>query len=71
MEMPAPDLPCIALVGSREKIVEPQAIERRMQNWPKGRFTVINGAEHEVLMEAPAQRAATLAAIVGLFDANA
>ncbi|PWK59548.1 lysophospholipase [Roseicyclus mahoneyensis] len=71
MDMPAPDLPCIAVVGSREKIVEPQAIERRMRSWPKGRFSVIDGAEHEVLMEAPAKRAMTLAAIVELFDAHA
>jgi lysophospholipase len=71
MAMPAPDLPCVTVVGSREKIVEPQAMEHRMQTWPKGRFLRIDGAEHEVLMEAPSMRARTLSAILDTFDAAA
>lgn len=69
--MPAPDLPCVTIVGSREKIVEPQAMERLMRGWPKGRFVQIDGAEHEVLMEAPALRARTFAAILETFAAAA
>jgi lysophospholipase len=71
MAMPAPALPCATIVGSREKIVEPDTMERRMQTWPGGRFVMIPGAEHEVLMEAPAIRARTLATILETFDAAA
>ena len=69
MAMPTPDLPCVTLVGSREKIVDPQAIETRMATWPRGRFLRVEGAEHEVLMEAPALRSRTLATILETFDA--
>ena len=71
MAMRAPDVPCVTILGSREKIVEPEAIEQRMKSWPAGRFVMIEGAEHEVLMEAPAMRARTLAAIIETFDAAA
>lgn len=69
MAAPAPSVPCVTIVGSREKIVEPEAMERRMATWPGGRFVRIAGAEHEVLMEAPAMRGQTLAAILETFDA--
>jgi lysophospholipase len=71
MQKPAPDLPAIALVGTREKIVEPDAILARMQTWPKGRHIIVEGAEHEVLMEAPARRLQALDEITALFDAAA
>lgn len=58
---PAPDLPCVAFLGSNEKIVEPDAIDRRMAAWTGSALERIDGAEHEVLMEAPAIRA-------GIFD---
>jgi len=70
MAMPAPDLPCLTVLGSREKIVEAGAIIDRMQRWPGGTLLQIDGAEHEVLMEAPARRKQTLDAIIGLFDAQ-
>jgi lysophospholipase len=71
MAMPAPDVPALGIVGSREKIVVVEAVERRMADWPRGRYLEIDGAEHEVLMEAPARRQATLDAILGLFDTAA
>ncbi|MDG3042148.1 alpha/beta fold hydrolase [Roseicyclus marinus] len=71
MAMPAPALTCTALVGTREKIVEPEAIERRMATWPGGRFALIDGAEHEVLMEAPAMRTQSLRIILDTFDGAA
>ena len=71
MRQPAPDLPALAIVGSREKIVEPGAVAVRMQSWPGGRFIPLPGAEHEVLMEAPPRRQQTLSEITALFDAAA
>lgn len=71
MRLPAPDLPALALVGTREKIVEPDAVLARMETWPRGRHITIQGAEHEVLMEAPARRRQALDEIIALFDAAA
>jgi lysophospholipase len=68
MEMPAPDLPALAIVGAREKIVEPVAARTRMETWPNGRFLSIDGAEHEVLMESPDRRSRVLSEIIALFD---
>ena len=71
MAMSVPDLPAIALTGTREKIVEVEAVMRRMESWPNGRFVAVEGAEHEVMMESPARRTQTLDAIIALFDAQA
>mgnify|MGYP006271165611 CR=1 FL=1 len=71
MAMPAPDLPALAIVGAREKIVEPAAARTRMETWPNGRFLSVDGAEHEVLMESPALRDKVLGEIIALFDAAA
>ena len=68
MRLPAPDLACVTLVGTREKIVEVDRIEARMRTWPKGRLITVQGGEHEVLMEAPVRRKPALEAIIALFD---
>ena len=70
MRMPAPDLPTLTFLGTREKIVEPSAINTRMASWPRGQLVSVAGAEHEVLMESPARRDAVLADIVAHFGAN-
>ncbi|MFC6687104.1 alpha/beta fold hydrolase [Jhaorihella thermophila] len=53
---PSPDLPCVTFVGGNERIVDVDEIRRRMAAWPRGELDVIEGAEHEVLMETPARR---------------
>ncbi len=70
MRMRAPGLPCVTLVGTREKIVEVDKIETRMKSWPAGQLIVVEGAEHEVLMEAPTRRRNALGAILALFDST-
>lgn len=62
------DLPVLAIVGTRERIVEIPAVEQRMATWPNGMYLPIDGGEHEVLMETPERREKTLAAIVEWFD---
>lgn len=69
LRLPAPDLPCLTIVGTREKIVEVAAIDARMQTWPGARYVTVQGAEHEVLMEAPALRRQSLDQITAHFDA--
>lgn len=71
LEMPAPPVPALTLLGARERIVEPGAIRQRMEDWPGGRLEVIEGAEHEVLMEAPALRGPAIAAILAWFAEHA
>jgi lysophospholipase len=41
-----------------------------MPGWAQGRLRVVDGAEHELLMETPATRAALTEEIVALFLAN-
>ncbi len=67
--LPAPDVPALALLGSAEKIVDPQAIRARMATWPGSRLVILPGAEHEVLMEAPRLRAEAMHAILDHFAA--
>jgi lysophospholipase len=69
--LPAPDIPTVTLVGTRESIVEVPAIEARMANWPKGRLITIEGGLHEVLMEGPTAARIALEAILGHFAAHA
>lgn len=51
IERPLPD--CLCFLGSEEKIVSPKAVHRVMENWPNGELVLVQGAEHEILMETP------------------
>jgi lysophospholipase len=63
----APSLPCITFVGSDERIVDVGRIRQRMETWKGGKLQVIEGAQHEVLMERPAIRDAAVDDIAHLF----
>lgn len=67
MEMPALDLPTLAIVGTGERIVDISAVKTRMASWPRGSYLSIEGGEHEVLMETPSRRQPSLDAILALF----
>jgi lysophospholipase len=47
----APSLPCIAYLGSNERIVHVERVKQRMAEWKGGRLEIVEGAEHEVLMD--------------------
>jgi lysophospholipase len=49
----APSLACITYVGSNERIVDVPRIHTRMQNWKGGQLRIVDGGEHEILMEPP------------------
>ncbi len=68
MRMPAPAYAALTFLGTRERIVDPPAIQKRMAKWPRGRLEIIDGAEHEILMEAPALRRPVLAEIIAWFE---
>jgi lysophospholipase len=53
----SPDLPCLTVQGTAERIVDTLPIRQRMSRWHAGRFELFTGAAHEVMMETPAARA--------------
>lgn len=65
---PSPDLPCYTALGLLERVVDTAPIHARMARWPKGELDLIPGAEHEVMMEAPAIRARFYDKAAALFD---
>ena len=65
-----PDLPCHCALGSHERIVDSAAIRAHMARWPKGELALYDGAEHELMMEAPAHRARFYDDCAALFAAT-
>ena len=66
----SPDLPTVTFLGTRESVVDPVPILRRMPGWPGGQLEMVAGAQHEVMMEQIATRARFFDAAAALFDAN-
>lgn len=58
---PSPKLPCIGFLGGNERIVHTGRIHERMERWPGATLHMMDGCEHEVMMESPEVRA-------GIFD---
>jgi lysophospholipase len=69
MSLPAPDMPTVTFVGTRESIVEVPAIETGWRAGRRGRLIEIEGGLHEMLMEVPGLRSAALSAITEHFAA--
>lgn len=67
--MNAPERTALTVLGGREKIVSADAIRARIANWPGSRLELIEGAEHEVLMERAEFRDRALSMICETFDA--
>lgn len=56
--LPSPAVPALTVLGTRERVVDPRPIRDRMARWPGGRLDLVEGAEHEVMMEAEPIRTA-------------
>lgn len=65
--LPSPAVPTLTGLGSQERIVDTGAIVDRMNRWPDGKLLRIEGAEHEILMEAKPLRDRFLMACVAHF----
>ncbi|MCJ8140337.1 alpha/beta fold hydrolase [Falsirhodobacter halotolerans] len=65
--MKSPAIPALAMVGSHERVVHVTSIRARMARWPGAGFTLLDGAEHEVMMEREPLRSAFLTAAEDLF----
>ena len=50
-ERAAPNLPAVTWLGKNERIVGVPRIHERMEHWVGGRLEMVEGSEHEVLME--------------------
>jgi len=68
--LPAPDFPCLTVLGVSERIVHIDAIKARMANWPGSSFDLVPDAEHELMMEKPAIRKRFYDGAAALFDRN-
>jgi lysophospholipase len=66
----SPDLPCLCVLGTDEKVVDPLPIHARMAIWPKGRLELVANAEHEIMMEVPASRRRFYNAAAELFETH-
>ena len=69
MALPPPDIPALTFLGTDERIVAKRPIERHMSRWAGGRLEILEGARHEVLMEAPPHRERVIARILDFFAA--
>ena len=66
----SPALPCLTVMGANERIVDIARIKDRMNTWPGSRLDVIDGAEHEVLMESAHTRTRIFDQAADLFSAH-
>ncbi|PTX56623.1 lysophospholipase [Litoreibacter ponti] len=48
---PTPQVPAITFLGTKERIVDSPAIHDRMSRWQNGELRLVEGAEHEVIMD--------------------
>ncbi|MEP4247467.1 alpha/beta fold hydrolase [Tateyamaria sp.] len=69
--LPAPSIPTETFLGTNERIVHIGRIEDRMETWPNGTLRIIEGGEHEVLMEDETTRSSIFGTIVQQFRAAA
>lgn len=53
---PRPKQPVLTFLGTDEAIVSPSAIQRFLANWPSAELRMVEGARHEIMMEAPGMR---------------
>lgn len=66
--MPSPAIPALCFVGSHERIVDTVRIRDRMTHWKGGKLLLVDGAEHEVLMENANIRRQVTGAAISLFS---
>jgi lysophospholipase len=69
--MASPATPTITFLGGNERIVDPTRVVARMERWPNGRLEMIDGAEHEVMMETPAIQARVFDQMAAFFAEHA
>ncbi|WP_456386486.1 alpha/beta fold hydrolase [Profundibacter sp.] len=66
--MQMPDMPTVTYLGTNERIVDSIAVIKLMGQWSGGHLEMVDGAEHEVLMETPAIRKRAFDGAAELFN---
>jgi len=67
-KLPSPAMPALCFVGSNERIVDTTRIRERMTHWKGGKLLLVDGAEHEVLMEKTGTRRQVTGSAISLFS---
>jgi lysophospholipase len=67
---PSPAVPVLTGLGTRERVVDADRVIDRMGRWPGGRLSLFEGAEHEIVMEAPALRERFFDEAAALFSSH-
>lgn len=67
---PRPTIPTLTFVGTDEKVVSIDAIKRFDLNWPSSEVRLVEGARHEMMMEAPAIRKRFMGETLAFISAN-
>ncbi|HEY0276515.1 MAG TPA: alpha/beta fold hydrolase [Paenirhodobacter sp.] len=67
--LPSPMLPCVTVIGTRERVIATHPVHDRMARWSEGRLLQVAGGAHEVMMETPDRRAQFFDAVMALFGA--
>jgi lysophospholipase len=70
-QAPPPVLPAMTQIGTAEKVVDIRPVEEIMARWQGGSLTLVQGAEHELMMERKAVREGFLDAATSLFARSA
>ena len=66
--LPRPVVDTLTCVGTDERVVDMGAIVRSMQGWYPGQLLMVDGAQHELMMEAPDMRREFMTAMLAHFD---
>lgn len=67
---PSPDMDCLTFMGTEEAIVDPERVKSRMAKWPRGTLNIIEGAQHEMLMDTDKLRDQLIDGYTAVFEAN-
>lgn len=65
LRAPRPSVPVATFLGTKEMIVDPEAIREMHEDWPTGELHIIEGGKHEMMMETPEIRASFM---LGMFS---
>lgn len=68
MRMAPPNVPALTFLGTNERIVRPAPIRTQMERWENGRLEMLDGSEHEIMMERPEIRNRFYEGSLALFD---
>ena len=66
---PRPETRALTFLGTEEEIVHPTAIRRMHGDWPSASLEIVEGAKHEMMMEAPAIRSRFIEGALAFLDA--